>query len=86
MLSDLLGREIRFVNLPPSELKQALLSAGIPEWNANALLDLQRLYREGKAAAVTQDVEAILGRKPTSFGKFLQEHRDAFELREQSAV
>jgi hypothetical protein len=67
-------------------LKQALLSAGIPEWNANALLDLQRLYREGKAAAVTRDVEEILGRKPTSFAKFLQDYRDAFQARGQAAI
>jgi uncharacterized protein YbjT (DUF2867 family) len=85
MLSDVLGREIRFINLPPAELKQALLSAGIPEWNANALLDLQRLYREGKAAAITPHVEEILGRKPTSFAKFLQDYRDVFEARGQAA-
>ncbi len=47
MLSDVVGREIRFVNLQPAELKQAFLSAGTPEWNADALLDLQRLYRGG---------------------------------------
>jgi uncharacterized protein YbjT (DUF2867 family) len=86
MLSDVLRREIRFINLPPAELKQALLSAGIPEWNANALLDLQRLYREGKAAAITSDVEEILGRKPISFAKFLQDYRDAFQARGQAAT
>jgi uncharacterized protein YbjT (DUF2867 family) len=86
MVSDVLGRQIRFINLPPGELKQALLSAGIPEWNANALLDLQRLYREGKAAAVTRDAEEILGRKPTSFAKFLQDYRDAFQARGQAAT
>jgi uncharacterized protein YbjT (DUF2867 family) len=86
MLSDVLGREIRFMDLPSAQLKQALLPAGIPEWNANALLDLQRLYREGKAAAVTRDVEEILGRKPTSFSKFLQDYRDAFQARGQAAI
>lgn len=86
MLSEALRREIRFINLPPAELKQALLSAGIPEWNANALLDLQRLYREGKAAAITSHVEEILGRKPISFAKFLQDHRDAFQARGQAAT
>jgi uncharacterized protein YbjT (DUF2867 family) len=49
ILSDELGREIRFINLPPAKLREALLAAGVPEWNADALLDLQRLYREGKA-------------------------------------
>lgn len=85
ILSDVLGREIRFVNLPPEQLKQALLSAGIPEWNANALLDLQRHYREGKASIVTQEVEQVLGRKPTSFAKFASDYRHAFDARRDTA-
>ena len=80
-LSDQVGRRISFVNLPPEQLKQALLSAGISDWSADALIDLQRLYREGGAATVTQEVERLLGRKPTSYGRFLSEYRSAFEHR-----
>ncbi len=86
ILSNALGREIRYVNLPPEQLKQALLSAGIPEWNANALLDLQRLYREGKASTVTQDVEQVLERKPISFAKFASDYRHAFDARSDAAT
>jgi uncharacterized protein YbjT (DUF2867 family) len=85
ILSDDLGREIRFINLPPEKLKEVLLSAGVPEWNADALIDLQRFYREGKASAVTQDVEQILARKPTSFAQFSRDYKNAFETREQAA-
>jgi len=84
LLSNVLGREIRFVNLAPEHLRPALLAAGVPEWSADALLDLQRLYREGKAAAVTQDVEKILGRKPASFADFLPDYRHAFEVQERA--
>jgi uncharacterized protein YbjT (DUF2867 family) len=85
ILSDELGREIRFINLSPAQLKEALLSAGVPEWNADALLDLQRLYREGKAATVTGNVEQILGRKPISFALFARDYRSAFDARKQAA-
>jgi len=85
ILSDALGREIRFINLPPAQLKQALLSAGVPEWSADALLDLQRLYREGKAATVTREVEQILGRKPISFAQFSRDYKYAFETPKQAA-
>jgi uncharacterized protein YbjT (DUF2867 family) len=85
ILSDGLGREIRFVNLSPAQFKQAMTSAGVPEWSADALLDLQRLYREGKAATVTQDVEQILGRKPISFAQFVADYREAFQARGQAA-
>jgi uncharacterized protein YbjT (DUF2867 family) len=85
MLSRELGREIRFINLPPAQLREALLSSGVPGWNTDALLDLQRLYREGKAANVAGDAEQILGRKPISFGQFLRDYRSAFEAREKAA-
>ena len=85
ILSDELGREIRYIDLPPAQLKEALLSAGVPEWNADALLDLQRLYREGKAETVTRDVEQILGRKPIGFAQFARDYRYAFETRERAA-
>jgi uncharacterized protein YbjT (DUF2867 family) len=85
ILSNELRREIRFINLPPAQLKEALLSAGVPEWNADALLDLQRLYREDKATTVTRDVEQILGRKAISFGQFFRDYRSDFEIRKQAA-
>ena len=85
ILSDDLGREIRFIDLPPAELKKALLAAGVPERSAVALLDLQRLYREGKAATVTRDVEQILGRKPIRFAQFSRDYKHAFEARERAA-
>ena len=85
ILSDNLGREIRYINLSPAELKRALVAAGVPEWSAEALLDLQRLYREGKAATVTQDVEQILGRRPISFAQFSRDYKYVFEAQERAA-
>lgn len=85
VLSDEVGREIRFVNLPPADLRQALLAAGVPEWNVDALLDLQRLYREGKAKTVTDDVEQILGRKPINFAQFSRDYKYAFEVGQRAA-
>ncbi len=82
ILSEALGREIRFVNLEPAQLKAALLAAGAGEWNADALVDLQRLYREGGAATVTADAEQMLGRKPRSYVEFAKENREALGFRE----
>lgn len=80
-----MGREIRFVNLPAEQLKPAMVAAGLPEWTADAVLDLQRLYREDKAATVTDDVERILGRKPISYADFLEDHKKLFQTQEKVA-
>jgi uncharacterized protein YbjT (DUF2867 family) len=79
ILSDDVGREIKFVDMPDDQYQQALLGAGLPEWSANALVDLQRLYREGTASEVTGDVEQLLGRKPISFEQFSRDHKTAFQ-------
>ena len=78
-LSRATGRTIRYVDLPPAELKKALLGAGMPEWSADALLDLQRLYREGKASLVDPAVERILGRRATTFDQFARDYAAAFQ-------
>jgi uncharacterized protein YbjT (DUF2867 family) len=79
ILSDDLGREIRYLDLPADQFKQALLGAGLPEWSANALIDLQQLYRNGGASAVTNDVEQVLGRKPRSFEQFSRDYKASFQ-------
>jgi uncharacterized protein YbjT (DUF2867 family) len=80
ILSDDLGRDIRYVDLPVEQFKQALVGAGLPEWNANALIDLQQLYRNGGASAVTNDVEQLLGRKPRSFEQFSRDYASVFQV------
>jgi uncharacterized protein YbjT (DUF2867 family) len=85
ILSDDLGREVRYVDLPPQQFKQALLGAGSPEWGAEGLVNLHDFYRAGKASAVTGDVEKLLGRKPTSFEQFSRDYRDAFRREERAA-
>src|SRR5256712_7518256 len=84
-ISRVAGREISYVDLPPAEFKKAILSAGTPEWSAEALLDLQRLYREGKASLVTGDVERLTGREPITFDRFARDYAFAFQDEERVA-
>jgi uncharacterized protein YbjT (DUF2867 family) len=79
ILSDDLGREIRYIDMPGEQFKQALLAAGRPEWSANGLIDLQQHYRSGGASAVTNDVEQLLRRKPRSFEQFSRDHASTFQ-------
>ena len=78
-ISNALGRTVRYVDLPPADLKKAMLGAGVPEWSADALLDLQRLYREGGASLVEPAVEHIIGRKATTFDQFARDHAAVFQ-------
>jgi len=78
ILSAAADREIKYVDLPSEQMKQALMSAGVPEWNAKGIVDLDRLYRSGGASLVTNDIERILGRKPTGFEQFARDYAQVF--------
>ena len=84
-ISRVAGRKINYVDLPPAEFKKAILSGGMPEWSADALLDLQRLYREGKASLLTDDVERLTGRKPITFDQFARDYAFAFQTEVKAA-
>jgi uncharacterized protein YbjT (DUF2867 family) len=84
-ISRVARRNISYVDVPPAEFKKAILSAGTGEWSADALLDLHRLYREGKASQVTDDVERLTGRKPISFDQFVRDYAFAFQQEAKAA-
>lgn len=84
-LSRVSGRTIRYVDLPPDDFKKSLGAAGVPDWSANAVIDLQCLYREGGASLVDPTVERLLGRKATSFDDFARDYRSAFQVDTRAA-
>ena len=78
-ISRVAGRKISYVDLPAAELKKGFLSAGTLDWSADALIDLQRLYREGKASLMADDVERLTRRKPITFDQFARDYAFAFK-------
>ena len=73
VLSDVLKRPINHISLPPADLKGAMMSQGVPEILADRLLDLERLYREGKAAGDKSDIRAVTGHDPRRFTDYARE-------------
>ena len=84
-LSRATGRTISYVDLAQDEMRQAMLRAGMPEWSADAVLDLTRLYRDGGASSVDDTVEKLIGRKRKSFDEFAREYAAAFDAEERAA-
>jgi hypothetical protein len=56
-----------------------MLGYGTPEAYADALVDLNRMYKRGESADVTPHVEAITGRRPGSIEAYLEESAAAFK-------
>ena len=78
-LSKVLGRPIRHVSIPPTDLKGAMLGEGLPEVLADRLLDLERYYRGEHASHVTNDILRVTGRKPRSFAQYARDCAPALQ-------
>ncbi|HVH70111.1 MAG TPA: SDR family oxidoreductase [Candidatus Dormibacteraeota bacterium] len=84
------GHSVQYVNIPLEEQRKAMLESGLPEWQADALLDLQSYYVKGKGNKVDNLLEQLLGRPPITMDQFLAEFANEFrphpELRLQAEV
>jgi uncharacterized protein YbjT (DUF2867 family) len=77
-MSQVLGREVHYVDVAPDQFEQSLRSVGVPAWNAAALTELYQIYRAHAAEAVTDEVQKATGRPPADVGDWLTRHREAF--------
>ena len=77
------GKPVRHVTVSRDEYRKGLLDAGVPEWMANAELDLQGYFQSGKAAVVDGLIAKLLGRSERTIDAFLTEF--ASEFQEQKA-
>ena len=69
-LSKVHGSSISHINLSPSDLKNGMLAAGMPEEIADRMLDLERYYREDQASRITNDIKRVTGRDPRRFSQY----------------
>lgn len=77
-LSHAVGRSIKYVEVSPEAMRQALLGLGMPGWQADGLVEDYAHYRSGEAGAVTSVVRDVTGIKPISFFKFANDYMDRF--------
>ena len=72
------GRTISFVDLPEAAQRKSMLDVGMPEWQVNALLELQQYYTNGQGGEVTETLPRLLDRPPIMLDDFLSEFKDSF--------
>jgi len=63
--SNVLGKEVKYINVPPSETKKAFLGFGLPEWQVDGILELFEEYAQ-KKNHVTDHIKQITGVAPRS--------------------
>ena len=73
-----IGRPIRYEALSDEEERRQLIARNRPPHMVDALLSVFRAMREERLARATDTVERVLGRKPISFDRWVEEHAAVF--------
>ena len=76
-LSAATGQEINYVDVPAEAAKEGMISAGMPEWLADANVALMTIVREGGLDVVTDTVGDVTGTEPRSVDNFAREYASA---------
>jgi uncharacterized protein YbjT (DUF2867 family) len=79
-LSEVLGRRIQFVDVPPEAMREMLISVGLPVWQADGLIEDYAHYSRGEASEVSTGVQDATGEPPRSFDDFARDYAHAFIL------
>ena len=77
-ISSATGKPVTYVNLTDDQMREALLGMQLPQWLADAYIDLNLIIRNNWAAEPIGDTERLLGRAPRSFADFARENAKTF--------
>lgn len=78
-LTAVLGREVKYVEIPVETARAAMVSMGMQEWTADSLVELFNFYKDGRADQVRDTVRQVTGRDPITFAQFAKDHAQVFE-------
>ncbi len=71
LLTEITGKQISYVDLPPDELGAGVRDSGAPAWLADALVALEGVKAQGWASEPSPAVAEITGKPPESYRSFL---------------
>lgn len=78
VFSDVLDRRVVYADPSPVTFVRQMHGRGVSLRFAILMLGIYAPARFGRAARVTDDVERLLGRHPTSLATFVDDHRDVW--------
>lgn len=73
-----ISKEVRFVGVPFEAEHQTLLSYGMPQWFADDLVTLSRIFAAGHGSAVTSAVKEITGTTGRTVADFAEAYKSVF--------
>ena len=82
IFSEALGRQVRYVQVPFEAAKQSMLQIGFPDWNADGVMELDKLINDDSPVYTNLgdlgQYTAITGEKPTDIRTWFDAVKGAF--------
>jgi uncharacterized protein YbjT (DUF2867 family) len=79
LIAKAIGRPVRYDAITPEQAQEQMRGWGLPEAQIALYASLARVYREGWAAGISPDVQALTGHPPRRFADFVAEHAQAWK-------
>lgn len=77
-LSQAVGREVEFHDVPDGAAIQSMTGQGIPEFVAGQIVAVFGILRQGAQARTTDTVRILTGQEPRGFAQFARESANCF--------
>ena len=78
-ISDAVGREVSYVNIPEETAKDAFMAMGIDEWTVDQYLKYYEAFRNNHATVVYDDFTKLTGRQPRTIRDFAGDFAHVFK-------
>jgi uncharacterized protein YbjT (DUF2867 family) len=74
-ISEVLGREIKYINMSGKDYDAALRQWGVPGWQVDGLVFLESIKANGWAEGTVSTVKDLTGREPERLQRFLERNK-----------
>ena len=78
-LSNVMGREILYVDVPAEDFKESLSQWVPDDWYVETVSDMFKLTAQGRGALLNDIYSQVTGRAPTTLRQFFQDYSSFFE-------
>jgi uncharacterized protein YbjT (DUF2867 family) len=80
-IAEAIGRQVTFINVPPTDFSGALRNLGVPTWQVDGLIEDYAHYSRGEAAEVHTTVREVTGSEPRDVTAFARDYASMFMSR-----
>jgi len=77
-LSNALGKEVKYVNVPLEAARESMIGMGMTEWTAEMFCEYMDNHSKGVSDYTTSEVEELTGHAPIAFGTFARDFASYF--------